>query len=57
VRVLDRHAADPPALVADGRAAQDLLGFKPRHTSIETMVAHAWDWRKKAVAASGYPEK
>jgi UDP-arabinose 4-epimerase len=57
VRVLDRHAADPPALVADGRAAQDLLGFKPRHTSIETMVAHAWDWRKKVAAASGYPEK
>jgi UDP-glucose-4-epimerase GalE len=55
VRVLERHPADPPVLVADGRAAEALLGFQPRHTDIEAMVAHAWAWRDKAASIYGLP--
>jgi UDP-glucose 4-epimerase len=32
-----------------------VLGFAPRHTSIESMVAHAWAWRQKAPALYGRP--
>lgn len=53
VRVGPRNPADPPALVANGRAAAGLLGFTPRYTEIHDMIAHAWAWRRKAAAAFG----
>jgi UDP-arabinose 4-epimerase len=50
VKVLPRHPGDPPVLVSDAAEARAVLGFDPRHTSIDTMVAHAWAWRQKAPA-------
>ena len=40
-----RRAGDPPALVADPRLAAEVLGWKARLPSIETIVEHAWRWR------------
>jgi UDP-arabinose 4-epimerase len=42
-----RRAGDPPALVADPRLAAEVLGWKARLPSIETIVEHAWRWRQK----------
>jgi UDP-arabinose 4-epimerase len=53
VRYVPRRAGDPPMLVADVTKARDVLGFRPRFTEIDEIVATAWRWHKKrwAVAA------
>jgi len=42
-----RRAGDPPALVADARLAADVLRWKARVPDIETIVEHAWRWRRR----------
>lgn len=39
-----RRDGDPPALVADSARLQRELGWKPRHSDLETIVATAWAW-------------
>jgi UDP-glucose 4-epimerase len=39
-----RRAGDPPALVASPAAIQRELGWSPRYTEIEAIVASAWKW-------------
>ena len=39
-----RRAGDPPALVASGEALRRDLGWSPRYTEIEAIVASAWRW-------------
>src|SRR6267142_4327370 len=41
-----RRPGDPPELVADARLANRLLGWKPEHTTIESIVETAWRWHK-----------
>ena len=53
VKVGPRHPADPPVLVADGALARDVLGFAPRYTTLDDIVAHAWAWRQKARVVYG----
>jgi UDP-glucose 4-epimerase len=41
-----RRAGDPPVLVAAlGRAAR-LLGWQPRHSSLEEIIGSAWAWHR-----------
>ena len=40
-----RRPGDPPVLVADASLAHDLMGFEPRFSDIETIVATAWQAR------------
>lgn len=41
-----RRAGDPPVLVAAlGRAAR-LLGWRPRHSSLEEIIGSAWAWHR-----------
>jgi UDP-arabinose 4-epimerase len=40
-----RRPGDPPVLVADASLAHDLIGFEPRYSDIETIVATAWQAR------------
>lgn len=49
VTVLDgpRRDGDPARLVADSTVALRDLKWKPRYASLETIVAHAWEWEKK----------
>ena len=47
VRETGRRAGDPPALVADARKANAVLGWKPQYTDIATIVEHAWRWHSK----------
>ena len=39
-----RRAGDPPALYADASLAQRELGWRPKYTEIEPIVATAWKW-------------
>jgi len=43
-RKAPRRAGDPPRLVADSRAAQRDLGWKPHYTELDAIVATAWRW-------------
>jgi len=42
-----RRPGDPPALVADPTKARQELGWKPRFTELEEIIATAWNWMLK----------
>lgn len=42
-----RREGDPARLVADAQRARDILGWRPRYTDLQTIVAHAWQWEQK----------
>lgn len=37
---------DPPCLVAARGRAEQLLGWRPTHSSLEEILASAWDWHR-----------
>lgn len=41
-----RREGDPPALVADARLANQVLGWQPKYREIEAVVKSAWGWHK-----------
>ena len=45
-RVLKRRTGDPPVLVASSRRARRELGWQPRFSTLEQMLADAWAWRQ-----------
>jgi UDP-glucose 4-epimerase len=45
-RPVRRRVGDPPVLVASSRRARRELGWQPRHSSLEHMLADAWAWRE-----------
>jgi len=45
-KIGERRPGDPPALVADASRAGEVLGWKPRYTDIESIVATAWNWHR-----------
>lgn len=51
VQVGERRAGDPAALVADGGRAQSVLGWRPLHSSLDTILGSAWTWRRGHGAA------
>jgi UDP-glucose-4-epimerase GalE len=46
VRTVEPRAGDPPSLVADASLARSLLGWVPKYTTIEPIVATAWNWHR-----------
>lgn len=42
-----RRAGDPPSLVADSQMARTVLGWKPHHAEINTIIQSAWNWHKE----------
>ncbi len=52
-RVVKRRAGDPPRLVASSRRARRDLGWSPRHSTLEQMLADAWAWRLSHAAGYG----
>jgi UDP-glucose 4-epimerase len=54
-RPLKRRVGDPPVLVASSRRARRELGWSPRYSSLEQMVADAWSWRQAHPA--GYADR
>lgn len=45
-RVVKRRMGDPPVLVASSRRARRELGWQPRHSQLDQMLADAWTWRE-----------
>ncbi len=41
-----RRPGDPATLVASADRARATLGWSPRYTTLESMIASAWAWRK-----------
>src|SRR2546421_599385 len=39
-----RRPGDPPALVAAPGRAEQLLGWRPRHSRLDEILASAWEW-------------
>ena len=48
-----RRPGDPPALVASNARARDVLGWTPRHGTLEEMIGSAWRWLE--LHTGGYP--
>lgn len=42
-----RRAGDPAILIASGEKAMRVLGWQPKHTGVETIIADAWRWHSK----------
>jgi UDP-glucose-4-epimerase GalE len=42
--VVARRIGDPPVLIADPFGANNILGFSPKHSSLDQIVATAWNW-------------
>jgi len=51
-REAPRRAGDPPALVADATRASELLGWTPRHSDLDTILATAWAWHRRRFGAA-----
>jgi UDP-glucose-4-epimerase GalE len=43
-REAPRRAGDPPVLVADPTQAARVLGWKPSHSTLDSIVRSAWKW-------------
>jgi UDP-glucose-4-epimerase GalE len=47
LREAPRRPGDPPELVADSRRFRSEMGWEPRHSDLDTIVASAWAWLRK----------
>lgn len=48
----ERRAGDPAVLIASSNKAKEILGWKPKYDSLETIIETAWKWHKNH--AEGY---
>lgn len=46
VKMGPRREGDPPTLVAGAERAAAVLGWIPRHGTIEEIIGSAWEWRR-----------
>jgi UDP-glucose 4-epimerase len=49
-----RRPGDPATLVASNEKIKRVLGWEPKHSSLEEIIQSAWDWRRKF--PQGYPD-
>jgi len=49
-----RRPGDPATLVASNEKLKRVLGWEPKHSSLEEIIQSAWDWRRKF--PQGYPD-
>ncbi len=43
----ERREGDPARLVASSARAESVLGWKPAHSSLENIIATAWNWHSR----------
>ena len=46
-RIGPRRPGDPACLVADAARARKVLGWTPRRSDLDTVIADAWRWHQK----------
>ena len=51
-REVERRPGDPPCLVADATLANRTLGWTPRVSDLDTIIATAWAWHRARFAAT-----
>jgi len=51
-----RRAGDPSILVASNEKIQRVLGWKPNHASLSTIIGDAWKWHQQFPAGYKVPE-
>ena len=44
VREEGRRPGDPATLIASSRKATEVLGWQPKYTNVEDIIASAWRW-------------
>ncbi|MGL4363103.1 MAG: UDP-glucose 4-epimerase GalE [Cellulosilyticaceae bacterium] len=42
----ERRAGDPAVLIASSKKAKEVLGWEPKHTNIDEIIASAWKWHQ-----------
>jgi UDP-glucose-4-epimerase GalE len=45
--IAQRRPGDPTVLIADASRAKQELGWTPRRSSLQEMIASAWEWRQR----------
>ena len=45
-KISPRRAGDPAILIASSKKAKNILGWKPKHDSLEEIIETAWRWHK-----------
>ena len=53
VKFVARRAGDPAVLVAGSARARRVLGWRPRHAKLESIIADAWRWQRKNFKRGG----
>jgi UDP-glucose 4-epimerase len=48
-----RRAGDPPVLVAAIDRAAEVLGWRPKRSTLDEMIGSAWAWRQAHPAGYG----
>lgn len=43
----ERRPGDPAVLVASARKIKEELGWRPRYSDLETIIATAWEWHRR----------
>lgn len=46
VNFSERRSGDPSVLIANSDRAKKHLNWNPKHSSIENIIMHAWEWEK-----------
>lgn len=54
VKIGERRAGDPARLIADSKKARKILGWSPKVTRMEDIIATAWRWHLSH--PNGYPD-
>nr|MBQ6739974.1 UDP-glucose 4-epimerase GalE [Synergistaceae bacterium] len=54
VEIGARRAGDPARLIADSKKARKILGWTPKVTRMEDIIATAWHWHLSH--PNGYPD-
>jgi UDP-glucose-4-epimerase GalE len=43
----DRRPGDPAVLIGSSDKIRNIMGWEPKHNSLDTIIATAWQWHKK----------
>jgi UDP-arabinose 4-epimerase len=55
-REAPRRAGDPPVLIAAATRAESTLGWRPRHSTLPSIVESAWRWHERHHGAASAPQ-
>jgi UDP-glucose 4-epimerase len=53
VEIVERRPGDPDRIFADNTRARTVLGWTPKHSDIQTIVASAWEWHRRMATDGG----